>query len=214
MILSILSPDVSSTSHSYFLPLCIDYFARDNYEIIITLYLMPNTTRFRPCLVRHSIDKPEMIKLQTTKTLNWRHRNCPRRSLLSVARLLEFYFLPCQLQSRFRISTTWRLLFDQSIWYPVCNVQWFMDEHSKILFLRIFVLPGQEKSVTLQRRATFLINPTRTSSMNIVLTKLNEKNPITSAKGSEIQKEGVLTQVSRYFTIGTSVNIVESQLAI
>lgn len=115
MILSILSPDVSSTSHSYFLTLCIDYFARDNYEIIITLYLMPNTTRFRPCLVRHSIDKPEMIKLQTTKTLNWRHRNCPRRSLLSVARLLEFYFLPCQLQSRFRFSTTWRLLFDQLI---------------------------------------------------------------------------------------------------
>ena len=61
-----------------------------------------------------------------------------------------------------------------------------MNEHLKILFLRIFVLPGQEKSITLQRRATFLINPTRTSSMNIVLTKLNEKNPITSAKGSEI----------------------------
>lgn len=214
MILSILSLNVSSTSHSSFQPLCIDYFARANYEIIITLSLMPNTTRFRSCLIRRSIDKPEIIKLQTTKALNWRHRDCPRRSLLSVARLLEFYFFPCQLQSRFRISTTWRLLFDQSIWYPVCNVQWFMDEHSKILFLRIFVLPGQEKSIALQRRATFLINPTRTSSMNIALTKLNEKNPITSAKGSEIQKESVLTQLSRYFTIGTSVNIVESQLAI
>lgn len=115
MILSILSPNVSSTSHSSFLPLCIDYFARANYEIIITLSLMPNTTRFRSCLIRRSIDKPEMIKLQTTKALNWRHRDCPRRSLLSVARLLEFYFFPCQLQSRFRISTTWRLLFDQSI---------------------------------------------------------------------------------------------------
>lgn len=115
MILSILSPDVSSTSHSSFLPLCIDYFARDNYEIIITLSLIQNTTRFRSCFVRHSINKPEMIKLQTTKALNWRHRDCPRRSSLSVARLLDIYFLPFQLQGRFRISTTWRLLFDQSI---------------------------------------------------------------------------------------------------